>query len=181
MNIDNIESIDFVFDNCESMRIPIENFKSLGIRKVGDYYSLFCIIEGIDNITEYTLYEEHLTPFQRIFEYNDITSIEIRYKNRNIDNLNVIWEGYNSNSYQESYLLRFNKIRIEINEEVKQTKIKRDIGEKTIEILDCIYQDMGINSCSDCIYYEDCKKMKKDKDIDICDVLHFLSNPCENN
>ena len=52
MNIDNIESIDFVFENCESMRIPIENFKSLGIRKVGDYYSLFCIIEGIDNITE---------------------------------------------------------------------------------------------------------------------------------
>ena len=95
MNIDNIESIDFVFENCESMRIPIENFKSLGIRKVGDYYSLFCIIDGIDNITEYTLYAEHLTPFQRIFEYNDITSIEIRYKNRNIDNLNVIWEGYN--------------------------------------------------------------------------------------
>lgn len=181
MNIDNIESISFIFENCEYIKVPIENFKSLGIEKEGDCYSMSCIIEGIDNITQYTLYAEHLTPFQRIFEYNDITSMEIKYKNGNIDNLNMIWEGGNSNFYQESYLLKFNKIRIEINKKVKQTKIKRDIGKKAIEILDYIYQDMAINSCSDCIYYEDCKKMKQDKDIDVCDVLHFLSNPCENN
>ena len=70
---------------------------------------------------------------------------------------------------------KFNKIRIEINKEVKQTKIKRDIGEKAMKILDYIYQDVDVNSCSDCVYYEDCKKMKRDKDIDICDVLYFLS------
>ena len=177
MNIDNIESIDFVFENCESMRIPIENFKSLGIRKVGDYYSLFCIIEGIDNITEYTLYEEHLTPFQRIFEYNDITSIEIRYKNRNIDNLNVIWEGYNSNSYQESYLLRFNKISININEENVMKKMRSRCGAKADKILDIIYQDFAIDTCSDCCYKSDCDKLRKNNnDITICDVLDLMQN-----
>ena len=175
MNINNIESINFIFENCESVRIPIENFKSLKIEKEGDCYSMSSIIEGIDNITEYTLYEEHLTPFQRIFEYNDITSIEIRYKNRNIDNLNVIWEGYNSNSYQESYLLRFNKIRIEINEEVKQTKMKREAGKKAIEILDILYQDFAIDTCSDCCYKSDCDKLRKNNnDITICDVLELM-------
>ena len=175
-NIDNIESIGFVFENCEYMIIPIENFKSLGIKKEGDCYSLFCIIEGVDKITQDTLYEEYSSPFQRIANYNDITSIEIKYKDGNIDNLYMIWEGEYSNFYQESCLLRFNKIKIDINKEIKQTKIKRNISKKATKILDYIYQDVDVNSCSDCAYYEDCKKMKQNKDIDVCDVLYFLSS-----
>lgn len=50
-----------------------------------------------------------------------------------------------------------------------------------MEILDYIYQDVDVNSCSNCVYCEDCKKMKQNKDIDICDVLYFLSNSYENN
>ena len=35
-----IESIDFIFENCEYMRIPIESFKSLEIEKANDdFYS----------------------------------------------------------------------------------------------------------------------------------------------
>lgn len=176
MNINNIESIDFIFENCESMRIPIENFKSLEIEKVGEYYySLSCIIEGVDKIIQDALYEAYSNPFQRIRENNDITCIEIKYKNGNIGNLHMIWEGEYSNFYQESYLLKFNKIKIDINKEVKQAKIKRDIAERATKILDYIYQDIGINDCSDCVYCENCKKMNKNKDIDICDVLYFLS------
>ena len=177
MDINNIEFIDFIFENCEGIRVPIENFKSLEIEKVDDYYySLSCTIEGVDKIIqEYTLYEGYSNPFQRIANYNDITKIEIKYKNGNIGNLYMIWEGEYSNSYQESHLLKFNKIRIEINKEVKQTKIKRDIAERATEILDYIYQDIGIDDCSDCVYRENCKKMKRDKDIDICDILYFLS------
>lgn len=182
MNMDNIESIDFVFENCESMRIPIKNFKSLEIEKVGDYYSLSCIIEGVDKIIqEYPSYRGHSNPFQRIVDYDDITSIEIRYKNGDVNNLYMIWEGDYSNFCQESCLLRFNKIKININEKVKQAKIKRNIGEKAIKILDYIYQDVDVNFCNDCVYYEDCKKMKQNKDMDVCDVLYFLSNSYENN
>lgn len=181
-NIDNIESIGFIFENCEYMIIPIENFKSLGIRKEGDCYSLFCIIEGVDKIIQqYASYEGYSNPFRRIANYNDITSIEIKYKNGDVNNLHMIWEGDCSNFYQESCLLKFNKIKIDINKEVKQAKIKREIGEKAMKILDYIYQDVDVNSCSDCVYYEDCKKMKQDKDIDVCDVLYFLSNSCKNN
>ena len=50
-----------------------------------------------------------------------------------------------------------------------------------MEMLDYIYQDTGVNFCNDCVYHEDCKKMKQNKDIDICDVLYFLSNSYENN
>lgn len=181
MDINNIESIDFIFENLESMTIPIENFKSLEIEKVGDYYSLSCLIEGVDKIIMDISYEAYSNPFQRIANYNDITKIEIKYKNGNIGNLYMIWEGEYSNSYQESHLLKFNKIRIEINKEVKQTKIKRDITERATEILDYIYQDIDVNSCSDCVYCENCKKMKQNKDIDVCDVLYFLSNSCKNN
>jgi hypothetical protein len=177
----NIESIDFIFENCEYMRIPIESFKSLEIEKANDdSYSLSCIIEGVDKIQD-SLYKEYFNPFQRIVDYDDITSIEIRYKNGDINNLYMIWEGDYSNFYQESRLLRFNKIKININKEVKQAKVKRNIGEKAIKILDYIYQDTGVNFCNDCVYHEDCKKMKQNKDIDICDVLYFLSNSYENN
>lgn len=176
-----IESIDFIFENCEYMRIPIESFKSLEIEKANDdSYSLSCIIEGVDKIQD-SLYKEYFNPFQRIVDYDDITSIEIRYKNGDVNNLHMIWEGDYSNFYQESYLLRFNKIKININEKVKQAKIKRNIGEKAIKILDYIYQDVDVNFCNDCVYHEDCKKMKQNKDIDICDVLYFLSNSYENN
>ena len=177
-----IESIDFIFENCEYMRIPIENFKSLEIEKVNDdSYSLSCVIEGVDKIIQDSLYEGYSNPFQRIVNYDDITSIEIRYKNGDINNLYMIWEGDYSNFYQESRLLRFNKIKININEKVKQAKIKRNIGEKAIKILDYIYQDVDVNFCNDCVYYEDCKKMKQNKDMDVCDVLYFLSNSYENN
>lgn len=176
-----IKSIDFIFENCETMRIPIESFKSLEIEKANDdSYSLSCIIEGVDKIQD-SLYKEYFNPFQRIVDYDDITSIEIRYKNGDVNNLYMIWEGDYSNFYQESYLLRFNKIKININEKVKQAKIKRNIGEKAIKILDYIYQDVDVNFCNDCVYYEDCKKMKQNKDIDVCDVLYFLSNSYENN
>lgn len=176
-----IESIDLIFENCEYMRIPIESFKSLEIEKANDdSYSLSCIIEGVDKIQD-SLYKEYFNPFQRIVDYDDITSIEIRYKNGDVNNLYMIWEGDYSNFYQESYLLRFNKIKININKEVKQVKVKRNIGEKAIKILDYIYQDVDVNFCNDCVYYEDCKKMKQNKDIDICDVLYFLSNSYENN
>ena len=175
INIDNIESIDFVFENCEYIRIPIENFKSLEIEKVDDNsYSLSCTIEGVDKIQD-SLYKECFNPFQRIIDYDDITSIEIKYKNGNVSNLYMIWEGDYSNFYQESHLLKFNKIKIDINKEVKQTKIKRNVGEKAIKILDYIYQDIGIDSCSDCAYCEPCKKMKQNKDVNVCDILYFLS------
>ena len=176
-----IESIDFIFENCEYMRIPIESFKSLEIEKANDdSYSLSCIIEGVDKIQD-SLYKEYFNPFQRIVDYDDITSIEIRYKNGDVNNLYMIWEGDYSNFYQESCLLKFNKIKININEKVKQAKIKRNIGEKAIKILDYIYQDVDVNFCNDCVYYEDCKKMKQNKDMDVCDVLYFLSNSYENN
>lgn len=181
-NIKDIKAITFVCENCEYVEIPIENFTKLNISKVdNEYYNFECIIEGIDNI-DYRSFTNDLSPFNRLSMSDDIVKIELEYLKGTIKLIQPIWEGTDTTNYcQESCLLKFNKIKIDINKEVKQTKIKRNIGKKAVEILDYIYQDIDVNFCNDCVYYEDCKKMKQNKDIDICDVLYFLSNSYENN
>lgn len=181
-NIKEIKNVTFILENCEYVTVPVKNFTKLDLTKVdNEYYNFECIIEGIDNI-DYRSFTNDLSPFNRLSMFDDIVKIELEFKNGTIKLIRPVWEGTDFNNYcQESYLLRFNKIKININEKVKQAKIKRNIGEKAIKILDYIYQDVDVNFCNDCVYYEDCKKMKQNKDIDVCDVLYFLSNSYENN
>ena len=175
-NIKEIKLVTFVFENCDYVEIPIENFTKLNISKVdNEYYNFECIIEGMDNI-EYHSFTNDLSPFNRLSMSDDIVRIELEFKNGTIKLIRPVWEGTDFNNYcQESCLLKFNKIKIDINKEVKQIKIKRNIGEKAMEMLDYIYQDIGIDSCNDCAYCEPCKKMKQNKDVDVCDILYFLS------
>lgn len=181
-NIKEIKSVTFVCENCEYVEIPIENFTKLNISKVdNEYYNFECIIEGMDNI-EYHSFTNDFSPFNRLSMSDDIVRIELELIDGTIKLIRPVWEGTDFNNYcQESCLLKFNKIKIDINKEVKQIKIKRNIGEKAMEMLDYIYQDIGIDSCNDCAYCEPCKKMKQNKDVDVCDVLYFLSNSYENN
>lgn len=181
-NIKEIKSVTFVCENCEYVEIPIENFTKLNISKVdNEYYNFECIIEGMDNI-EYHSFTNDFSPFNRLSMSDDIVRIELELIDGTIKLIRPVWKGTDFNNYcQESCLLKFNKIKIDINKEVKQTKIKRNIGEKAMEMLDYIYQDVDVNFCNDCVYHEDCKKMKQNKDIDVCDVLYFLSNSYENN
>lgn len=175
-NIKEIKLVTFVCENCEFIKIPIENFTKLDLTKVDNkYYNLECIIEGMDNI-EYHSFTNDFSPFNRLSMSDDIVRIELEFKNGTIKLIRPVWEGTDFNNYcQESCLLKFNKIKIDINKEVKQIKIKRNIGEKAMEMLDYIYQDIGIDSCNDCAYCEPCKKMKQNKDVDVCDILYFLS------
>lgn len=171
-----IKSVTFVCENCEVIKIPIENFIKLNISKVdNEYYNFECVIKKIDNI-EYRSFTNDLSPFNRLSMSDDIVRIELELIDGTIKLIRPVWEGTDFNNYcQESCLLKFNKIKIDINKEVKQIKIKRNIGEKAMEMLDYIYQDIGIDSCNDCAYCEPCKKMKQNKDVDVCDILYFLS------
>lgn len=176
MNIDNIKSIDFVFENCETMRIPIENFKSLEIEKVNDdSYSLSCIIEGMDNI-EYSPFTNDLSPFNRLSMSDDITSIELEFKNGTIKLIQLVWEGTDTTNYcQISSMISWNKISINIDKENTIKKMKEQCANKADKILDILYQDFAINRCSECCYKEDCDKLRKNNnDITICDVLDLM-------
>lgn len=175
MNIDNIKSIDFVFENCETMRISIENFKNLEIEKVDDEYSLSCIIEGMDNI-EYHSFTNDLSPFNRLSMSDDIASIELEFKNGTIKLIQLVWEGTDTTNYcQISHVISWNKISISINKENTIKKMKEQCADKADKILDILYQDFAINRCSNCCYKEDCEDLRKNNnDVTICDILELM-------
>lgn len=181
-NIKEIKCVTFVCENCEIIKIPVENFTKLDISKVdNEYYSLSCTIEGIDNI-EYHSFTNDLSPFNRLSMSDDIVKIELEFTNGTIKLIQLVWEGTDNTNYcQISHVISWNKISISINEENVMKRMKKQCANKADEILDILYQDFAINTCNDCVYYEDCKKMKQNKDIDVCDVLYFLSNSYENN
>ena len=175
MNIDNIKSIDFVFENCETMRISIENFKNLEIEKVDDEYSLSCIIEGMDNI-EYHSFTNDLSPFNRLSMSDDIASIELEFKNGTIKLIQLVWEGTDTTNYcQISHVISWNKISISINKENVMEKMKAQCADKANRILDILYQDFAINTCTNCCYKTDCENLRKNNnDVTICDILELM-------
>lgn len=176
MNIDNIKSIDFVFENCETMRIPIESFTKLDISKVDDeYYSLSCIIEGIDNI-EYCSFSNDLSPFNRLSMSDDIVKIELEFTDGIKKSIQPVWKGtYSVNYCQISHAISWNKISIAICEENVMKRMKAQCANKADEILNILYQDFVIDSCSDCCYKPDCDKLRKNNNgIDICAILDLM-------
>lgn len=131
-NIKEIKNVTFILENCEYITVPIEDFLKLDLTEVdNEYYNFECIIEGMDNI-EYHSFTNDFSPFNRLSMSDDIVRIELELIDGTIKLIRPVWEGTDFNNYcQESCLLKFNKIKIDINKEVKQTKIKRNIGEKS--------------------------------------------------
>lgn len=173
-NIKEIKSVTFVCENCEVIKIPIENFKNLEIEKVDDEYSLSCIIEGIDNI-EYHSFTNDLSPFNRLSMSDDIVKIELEFKNGTIKLIRPVWEGTDFNNYcQISHMISWNEISISINEENMMKKMKEQCADEANRILNILYQDFAIDSCNNCCYKPDCDKLRVDNNITICDILDLM-------
>ena len=174
-NIKEIKSVTFILENCESIKIPIENFTKLDISKVdNEYYNFECIINKLDNI-EYHPFSNILNPFQRL-TFNDVTSIELEFVNGTNKSIQPVWKGINTFNYcQISHMISWDKINISINEENMMKKMRSRCGAKADKILDIIYQDFSIDSCSDCCYKPDCDKLRKNNNnITICDILDLM-------
>lgn len=175
-NIKEIKSVTFVCENCEFIKIPIENFTKLDLTKVdNEYYNFECIIEGIDNI-EYRSFTNDLSPFNRLSMSDDIVRIELEFKNGTIKLIRPVWEGTDFNNYcQISHMISWNEISIAICEENIMKRMKAQCANKADGILNILYQDFVIDSCSDCCYKSDCDKLRKNNnDITICDVLELM-------
>ena len=174
-DIKEIKSITFVCENCESIEIPIENFTTLNISKVdNECYDFECVINKLDNI-EYHPFSNILNPFQRL-TFNDVTSIELDFTDDTKKSIQPVWKGTNTINYcQISHMISWDKISISINEENMMKKMRSKCGAKADKILDIIYQDFSIDTCSDCCYKPDCDKLRKNNnDITICDVLELM-------
>lgn len=175
-NIKEIKAITFVFENCEYVEIPVENFTKLNISKVdNEYYNFECIIEGMDNI-EYRPFTNDLSPFNRLSMSDDIVKIELEFTDGTIKLIRPVWEGTDITNYcQISYMISWNKININIDEENVMKKMKEQCADKADKILDILYQDFAINTCGNCYYKTDCEKLRKNNnDVTICDILELM-------
>lgn len=147
----NIEYIEFALENCESMKIPFENFKQFHLEEKEEYVNLDCIIEGVDNIEHFT-YTKGESPFQRLVRYNDISGITIKFKDKkNTVSYLPIWHNpyFTNNEFQTSSILEFNKIHIRINRDVFYEKQNKEANENLNALLE--YVENIKCDCSVCI------------------------------
>lgn len=175
-NIKEIKNVTFILENCEYVTVPLRNFTTLDLTEVdNEYYNFECIIEGMDNI-EYSPFTNDLSPFNRLSMSDDIASIELEFKNGTIKLIQLVWEGTDTTNYcQISHVISWNKISISINKENVMEKMKAQCADKANRILDILYQDFAINTCTNCCYKTDCENLRKNNnDVTICDILELM-------
>lgn len=175
-NIKEIKNVTFILENCEYITVPIRNFLKLNLTEVdNEYYNLECVIKKMDNI-EYRPFTNDLSPFNRLSMSDDITSIELEFKNGTIKLIQLVWEGTDTTNYcQISHVISWNKISISINKENVMEKMKAQCANKADKMLDILHQDFVIDTCSDCCYKSDCEDLRKNNnDVTICDILELM-------
>lgn len=170
-----IKYVTFILENCEFIKIPIGNFSKLNISKAGDYYNFECVIKKIDNI-EYRSFTNDLSPFNRLSMSNDIVRIEFELIDGTEHSVQPYWKGTDFNNYcQISHVISWNEISISINKENMIKRMKAQCANKADKILDILYQDFAIDTCSNCCYKPDCDKLRKNNnDITICTILDLM-------
>jgi hypothetical protein len=114
MENNEIKSIEFIFENCESIEIPYECFTELdfkGLNKQDEqvtFETFKCIIEDKGE-AKYSNGFYNKTPIQRINHYNDITNIYIKYADNSYVQISCPW--YNPISCPNSNLFQFSSIK----------------------------------------------------------------------
>lgn len=134
INTKDLLGIELIFENCEGMFIPVESFTDLYIQngEINTYINLSDKIEykSFDNST----------PLQRINKYNDIVSLNLIYKDEDIEYKLLWWENPNpyimtdNNRYQTSELISYNKLHLEVSKDVLRREIQ-SIKDKAAQLL----------------------------------------------
>lgn len=120
INTKDLLGIDLGFENCEGMFIPVEALDNLYI-KDGEINTHIYLNEKI----EYKGFYDDLTPLQRIKHMNDITSVNLIYKDKDIEYQTVWYNAWEQeNRYQTSELISWNKLHLEISKDVLRKEIQ---------------------------------------------------------
>lgn len=131
---EDIKSIEFVMENCETVIIPIECFKELNVEEWGDIKNkdtlskFSCVIEDKGDVSYGCGFDTKITPLQRINQYDDITSIYIKLNNSNEEiQLYIEWEETSyyaySNIYQKSEMNSYKELKLNIGSCFKEFNI----------------------------------------------------------
>lgn len=134
VNTKDLLGIELIFENCEGMFIPVESFTDLYIQdgEINTYINLSDKIEykSFDNST----------PLQRINKYDDIVSLNLIYKDEDIEYKLLWWEDpnpyimTNNNRYQTSELISYNTLHLEVSKNVLRREIQ-SIKDKAAQLL----------------------------------------------
>ena len=126
MKLEEIKSICFIFENCESMTFPKEAIKKLEISNTNDEYcDLEAIVKLTDDVQLGLFKEKDSNPMKRIGDYVDITQIKIVYEDGSVKQHYVRWDYTNEyrNDYQVSEFIKWNEVKISINKDNKTYSI----------------------------------------------------------
>ena len=143
---DNIIKIELVFENCESVNIPIECFDNLEYEINNKFISKFKCKIKLDSSIQCNLYDNATTPIERIYQYNDITHIVFidTYDKHNSIPVEWDYENYNSNEYQISKLLSWDKLDLNIDttQEIYEEPSLNDV----VELLKAIINKNAVDN-----------------------------------
>lgn len=141
IELNNIKSIDILFENCECIKVPVECFKEFNIEidntkgeirnDNANLKSLKCTLIDKGNIDYLTIWSNNtISPLSRIVKYNDITAIYLYdYKDNEIE-LRTPWNGDCNNNYnQHSKVLSHKEIELYIAENSKEYTLEEALEE----------------------------------------------------
>lgn len=121
MKREDILSIEFEFENCEDIIVPIECFKTLRYKTHGTYIIYFNadIVDNGNSSYGLTFDGNNQTPIQRISKYNDITHICFVNSYNNPEQYTVIWHdnkfNEDENDYQNTESNNYNEVHLFIS------------------------------------------------------------------
>lgn len=124
INVNEIKKIKLIFENCESVTLPIESFGKLKLDLVDNCVEMECRINDIETI-DFSRLHNYESPISRIYKHNDITAIVLHYHNEKSIRLNTVWYFEDKfscevvNDYQKSKLINYRQLDLSIKKENK--------------------------------------------------------------
>lgn len=184
IDLNNVESVEFVLENCEYITIPKDYFKSLKLTEYKDEeYELDCKIYGVDNIVYTSLGQlsSKQNPLKRLNEYNDIVRLVITYIDDPTETFNLVWLDWHGcdNDFQTTSMVSYKELDISVKVDNKNKFIKNKCDDDVMSIFNNIgYDVLDICEGSDynekCCYNEICNNLRKDNKNTICDTLNMM-------
>lgn len=185
IDLNNVESVEFVLENCEYITIPKGYFKSLKLTEYKDEeYELDCKIYGVDNIV-YTSLDQlssKQNPLKRLNEYNDIVRLVITYIDDSTETFNLVWLDWHGcdNDFQTTSMASYKELDISVKVDNKNKFIKNKCDNDVMSIFNNIGYDVldiceeGDYDNEECCYNEICNNLRKNNKNTICDTLNMM-------
>ena len=139
-----ISAIQFIFENCEGVTVPINCFSNLEYNVDGKYVTNFkTTIKDNLKIDCSELYDSSVSPIQRICQ-NDIAQITFIYDDGVSNNYYTLWGGHKDevNFYQKSIIHSYTEIEVSIKkdnyeEDIFQVLKGNEVGDKFTDYHGC--------------------------------------------